>query len=48
MFPSLYFDCQLARVVTREIDVQYADPREKEKDKEWEREERRKRESAEG
>lgn len=31
MFPSLYFDCQLVRVVTREIDGQYADPREKER-----------------
>lgn len=37
MFPSLYFDCQLARVVTGEIDGQYADPREKEREKEGQR-----------
>lgn len=38
MFLSLYFDCQLARVVTEEIDGQYADPREKERGGERERE----------
>lgn len=32
MFPSLYFDCQLACVVTGEIDGQYADPRERERE----------------
>lgn len=37
MFPSLYFDCQLARVVTGEIDGQYADPREKEREREGQR-----------
>lgn len=33
MFPSLYFDCQLAHVVTGEIDGQYADPREEERER---------------
>lgn len=37
-FPSLYFDCRLARVVTGEIDGQYADPREKEIERGWKRE----------
>lgn len=38
MFPSLYFDCQLARVVTGEIDGQYADPGEKRRARERGRE----------